>query len=396
MGSRDKNVNLSRGAYSVFLFGYTLYSFVYVCRYNFTVSAPLFQSAGLITLSEYGKILSAFSVVYAVGRLVNGILGDRLPAKYLLSVGIGLTGLSNFLFVLFPSFFPMLVFWSVNGFAQSMIWGPLLVAVTSRFCEEKRGSVGAMLVTAVGTGSVIGVLIAAFLSEISLKLVFIIPAAISIALGAAAFFVFGKSEPTRKAPSKSVLKNINRGELANMLCMSAIYGIVKDNSAYFAPAFFISAYAVNIKEMSFFVLIIPVLTLAGRLLFPFVYRISGNNEFKTSAYAYFAATVCALLLMIPGAPIAVTAAALSVISAACSVIGTALLSSYPMRYSAEGNVSSVSGLADFAAYAGAGLGSSVFAAVISRFGYSPVFCAFAVLSVVGALLSYMLKKRFEH
>ena len=82
----------------------------------------------------------------------------------------------------------------------------------------------------------------------------------------------------------------------------------------------------------------------------------------------------------------VAALCLSLLYALISMINTSLLSMFPLRFAKENMVSSVSGLADFATYLGAGIGSAVYGFIIARFGYLPMFASWGVLCVISVIL----------
>ena len=63
---------------SIFFVFYIAYVCIYVARLNLSMASPAMRDANILTAAELGFIGSAFSVVYACGRLFNGILGDRL------------------------------------------------------------------------------------------------------------------------------------------------------------------------------------------------------------------------------------------------------------------------------------------------------------------------------
>ena len=357
------------------------------------MTGSLLQQTGVLTLAGYGLTVSAFSVCYAVGRLVNGIIGDHVDAKIMVVGGITLTGLFTALFGTLAPFGFLLVFWGMEGFCQSMLWGPLLVTVTDGFDRKKRTAVGAIFATAVGAGSMLGIVMASSLSEyISLSAAFFVPAAISVLLGLLALAFLKRKKTDRRAPVPPLHRSVGTVELIKVFFVSAFYGIIKDNCTYFAPGIFIALYAVDVAQMSFFVFVIPVLTLVGRMIYPAVYRLCRSNEFVTGAAGFGVIIAATVPLLIGDVPIAVTAASLGIISAASAVIGTTMCSSYPMRYSDTGNVSSLSGFVDFAAYLGSGVGSTVYAAVIIALGYKPMFASFAAFAAVGAAVVLMLGK----
>jgi sugar phosphate permease len=65
-------------------------------------------------------------VTYGAGQVVSGIFGDRVSPKKLVTLGLGLTVCMNLLMTFCQNPWQMLAVWSVNGFAQSFMWPPMV------------------------------------------------------------------------------------------------------------------------------------------------------------------------------------------------------------------------------------------------------------------------------
>ena len=71
----------------VFYLCFIAYTCIYIARLNLSMASPAMREAGILTAAQLGLIGSAFSVVYSCGRLVSGIVGDRLAPKLLICTG---------------------------------------------------------------------------------------------------------------------------------------------------------------------------------------------------------------------------------------------------------------------------------------------------------------------
>lgn len=63
-----------------------------------------------------------------------------------------------------------------------------------------------------------------------------------------------------------------------------------------------------------------------------------------------------------------------------------ILSIYSMHYTKSGNVTSVSGIMDFATYLGAGISSMIYVALIKSLGYLPMFISWIAISLISIVL----------
>lgn len=139
-----------RAFYAVF-FGY---AFFYICRMNFSVAKPVLLMAGY-TKTELGLLGSLFYITYAIAKFTNGVLCDKANPRYFMSFGLLLAALSNILFVFGAvmssslsraigiTVSPMIffgIFWTINGYMQSMgsPMGPKVMS--SWFSVGERGT----------------------------------------------------------------------------------------------------------------------------------------------------------------------------------------------------------------------------------------------------------------
>ena len=90
------------------------------------MASPGMIAEGVLTEVEYEFLGSAFSVAYACGRLLNGMIGDRRAPWVMIALGLFGTGAANLLVGVLPPYFVILVLWCVNAYAQSMLWSSLL------------------------------------------------------------------------------------------------------------------------------------------------------------------------------------------------------------------------------------------------------------------------------
>lgn len=75
--------------------GYALFYFV---RKNFSLAMPGLEADLGISKTSLGIFLTLNGVVYGISRFVNGVLADRMNARWYMSIGLALCALSNFAF----------------------------------------------------------------------------------------------------------------------------------------------------------------------------------------------------------------------------------------------------------------------------------------------------------
>src|SRR5690349_19165554 len=64
-----------------------MYASYYVCRYNFRFATPGMVEEFGFSKSQITDMLSAWSIAYGTGQLVNGLLTDRIGGKTAMFIG---------------------------------------------------------------------------------------------------------------------------------------------------------------------------------------------------------------------------------------------------------------------------------------------------------------------
>ena len=170
----------------IFIALYVTYTAIYVARLNLSMASPEMKAAGMLTSAQLGLLGSLFSVIYACGRLLNGILSDRVAPWKMICTGLAIAGISNLAVGFMPPFAGVALFWSTNAFAQSMLWSSVLCVVSSLYDKETAKKRTSIMVTSVATGNIIGILLNTWLiDQFGLRWAFIIPGAITLILAAA-------------------------------------------------------------------------------------------------------------------------------------------------------------------------------------------------------------------
>lgn len=77
------------------MIGYAVFYFV---RKNFSFAIPGLTAEYGITKTSFGIIMTLVTIVYGVSRFLNGVLADRMNARYHMSIGLLLCAIANFAF----------------------------------------------------------------------------------------------------------------------------------------------------------------------------------------------------------------------------------------------------------------------------------------------------------
>ena len=77
------------------MIGYALFYFV---RKNFSFAIPGLSAEYGITKTSFGIILTLVTVVYGLSRFLNGLVADRINARYHMAIGLLLCAIANYAF----------------------------------------------------------------------------------------------------------------------------------------------------------------------------------------------------------------------------------------------------------------------------------------------------------
>lgn len=102
--------------YSVF-FGYAFY---YICRMNMSAATPAMLADLGMSKSDFGIVLSLFTIIYAFSKFINGVLCDVANPRYFMALGLGLSAIVSIIFGFGNSIMFFAILWGINGALQSM------------------------------------------------------------------------------------------------------------------------------------------------------------------------------------------------------------------------------------------------------------------------------------
>uniref|UniRef100_A0A672Z963 Solute carrier family 37 member 1 n=1 Tax=Sphaeramia orbicularis TaxID=375764 RepID=A0A672Z963_9TELE len=146
--------------------------------------------------SNYKQLLGAmdysFLCAYAVGMYLSGIIGERLPIRLYLTVGMLTSGLFTCLFGLGYVYnvhsLGFYVFVQVaNGLVQTTGWPSVVTCIGNWFGKGRRGLIMGLWNSHTSVGNILGSLIAGYWVSSNWGLSFIVPGLIIAAMGVVCF-----------------------------------------------------------------------------------------------------------------------------------------------------------------------------------------------------------------
>ena len=112
------------------------YMVSYITRINYgTIIVEIEKNTGM-KRSLLSRALTGSFITYGAGQIISGVLGDKFSPKNLVSAGFVITVLMNLIVPFCKTPYLMTAIWCINGFAQSLMWPPLVRLMTSLLSDD--------------------------------------------------------------------------------------------------------------------------------------------------------------------------------------------------------------------------------------------------------------------
>ena len=122
------------------------YFISYITRINYGAVLIEMERAEGISKAAASMALTGSFITYGAGQLVSGWLGDRMKPRQLIFAGILVSATMNVLVPVSAKPGLMLVFWCINGFAQALMWPPM-VKILAAYLDDEQYKKGCVRVT---------------------------------------------------------------------------------------------------------------------------------------------------------------------------------------------------------------------------------------------------------
>lgn len=392
-------------AKNAFIIGSTCtvaYMMVYFVRNILSVVSPKMMEEGMYSEANIGSLSSVFFITYAIGQLINGILGDRIKAKYMMSFGLILAGISNLVFCFKSASFSLIyVSYALCGFFLSMIYGPMtkLVAENTEPLYASRCSVGYNFSSHLG--SPIAGIAAVFLAW---HLVFLCGGAALITMGVACFIIFSVLEKRgiityapkeTKAKTKNGIKALFKRKIIKFTAISILTGIVRTTVVFWLPTYYTQYLSFTTDESAVVFTVTSLITSLNAFVAIMIYEKLNRNIDATLLLSFSLSAVFFLSCIFVKQPIVnIVFINLAIFTANCA--SSLLWSRYCPGLRSTGLVSSATGFLDFVSYMAASVSSTIFANAVSVIGWKGLITVWFALMAIGIIVSLPYDKNHHY
>ena len=376
------------------------YFAVYIARNILSATSAQLEQMGVVNDVFYGTLSAIYFWFYAVGQLINGAIGQKINAKWMISLGLLFSGILNFVFpyVLFSQFTAIIVY-GLSGFFLAMIYGPMtkVVAENTEPIHAVRCSLGYTFASFFGS-PVAGLLATILVWQSVFTFSSIVMVAVAIAVFSC-FILFEKKGAVKFnqfKPQKSDGKGVKvliKHRFIKFCLISILTGIIRTCWVSWLPKYFVGNLGYVPEQASATFSITTLIISFAAFIAIFLFEKLNRNMNKTLIICFASAVIFFVLTIFIKEPIA---------NIVCMVIGimasnggaTILWSVYCPSLKETGFVSGATGFLDFLSYLSAGTFTLLLGLLVGVIGWTGVL-VIVVAVVLIALIVSLYKPRVE-
>jgi len=387
----------------------------YVTRLSFAaVLVEIISNEGY-TKSAIAIVTTALFITYGAGQLISGVMGDRLDPKYIIFYGLLTSVAMNLLIPFCPSTGIMASVWAVNGFAQAMIWPPLVKILTNYMSNEqyKKASVRVSIASSAGTVAIY-LLSPLFITIYGWRLVFYFVAGLAAAVAvvwlvgskkidryAEEFgtepeteYVYEMDKPKeRKLPFGKIV--MPAGLLFIMLAI-IFQGSLRDGVTTWMPTYIVDTFHLASSTSILTAVIMPIFSIISFKITAYIHTRWLHNEVACGGAMLFSGFLASLILMFTfSQSVALSVFLSALITGGMHGANLMLVCMVPARLAKYGKASTASGVLNSCTYIGSALSTYGIALVAERFGWGATIGLWAVIALVGTLACIFSFRRWQ-
>ena len=390
----------AKNAIQITLLCFLTYLSVYLAKNTLSAVSPQMLEKGILTQQSLGAFSSTYFICYAFGQLINGMIGDKIKARYMICTGVIMAGVTIVLFLNLLTA-PLLarIAYGATGFFLSMIFAPLTKMVAENTDPIYTPRCHLFYSYAAYLGSPMAGLLA---SVMTWNTAFFVVISALFIMGSLCFCLFllfekkgiiqfnpvCKNTPNHQAPGfRDGVRVLLKHRIAKFALVAIITGVIRTTVVFWMPVYFSDNLRFGADKASSIFAITSLILSFNAFVAVFVYERLKRNLDKTILLAFCSATVAFVLVYFVKIPVLnIVFLVFGVLSSNCA--STMLWSRYCPSLRETGLVSTATGFLDFTSYMAASAASSLFANAVSVIGWGNLILVWIGLMVAGILVIF--------
>lgn len=392
----------------------------YFARKDFAAVTVGILNSGAIDKTVAGLIGTAMFVMYGIGQLISGYLGDRVKPKTLILIGLGTTSLCNLIMPFVGQQYLMIPVWALNGLAQAMLWPPIVRILSQYLPHETYVKASLMVTSAAHIATILLYLyVPVCLTYMSWKAVFISAAALAAVMFG--LFIVGLSlclpknaeniamiapvnakkdeKGTSDAPAQSFFSLLMQAGILPIFCAIVAMGFLRDGIESWLPTLYAEAFQRDPSESTLISVALPIFAIISIILITILHKRPLKNEVFGSAVMFtVGAVICIPLLILITSTSAVGRVTCLVLAAlVCGAMhgcNFLLISCLPGRFASVGRAAGASGFCNACVYVGAAISTYGIALISELLDWRGAIVSWLIMCIVGLVMCLLAIKRY--
>ncbi len=377
------------------------YMVSYITRINYGAIISEMESDTAFARSLLSIALTGSFVTYGVGQVISGIIGDRISPKKLVSIGFCITIVMNILIPFCQTPYQMAAIWCINGFAQSLMWPPIVRLMSTLLTEDDYKAV----VTKVSWGSNLGTVAVYLFSPLCIsafgwRFVFWL----SAFCGCVMLFFWHrnsyeigivKREKTVVQTTEKLPSLFSPMMLVVMLAI-VLQGMLRDGITTWMPTYISETYQMSNIISILTGVILPIFSILTFQFASKLYIKKFTNPMVCAGVFFAGGTVFAILLYLLNGVGAAYSVVLSALLTGCMhAVNLILICMVPNFFEKSGKVSTVSGVLNSCTYIGSALSTYGIALLSERIGWQYTILVWFAIAFAGSLCCLLCAKPWK-
>lgn len=365
----------------------------YVTRLNLSaIVQEVINSTGY-SKTSFSFVLVALSITYGVGQVVNGIIGDKVKPQLVILIGLTFATITNFIFPFFSFSITILtILWAVNGFAQAMMWPPLVRIMVNTFDEETYNKVVIKVINSAYVGTILIYLVSPLIiSILNWKFVFFFSSICGVLALIIWSITYNKINITTQE-EKEINKSFSFPKealfpIAFIIVAIILQGMLREGITTWTPSYLVEIFNYSEETSIFFTVALAILSIVATLIVGYIYRKFINNEVMLAALVFSLGVILLFVLYFTYDLNSILSISLIAIIMGCiHGVNLCLISFVPKRFKKYGNISTISGVINSFTYVGAALSTYGIALLIENAGWEFTILSWLIIALIGTLM----------
>lgn len=369
------------------------YMVSYITRINYgAIISAMVKETG-IAKSLLSISLTGSFITYGAGQIISGYYGDKHQPKTLVFLGLLVTSAMNTMITFCKTPYQMVIVWCINGFAQALMWPPIVRLITYLFTSEDYKKASVRISWGSSLGTILIYLIAPLLlSFFSWKSVFLSSSLCGVCM-ALFWHKFCPKILEEKRQQNYTTQNktpsLFTPLILSIMLAIMLQGALRDGVTTWMPSYISETYHLSSNLSILTGVILPVFGILCFQIASYLYRKIFVNPLQCAAVIFGTGTLAALILRLFSGHTAVVSVLFSAVLTGCMHgVNLILICMVPPYFKKYGNVSMVSGILNSSTYVGSAISTYGIALLSEHYGWNVTLLLWFMIAATGTVLCF--------